>query len=137
MNGLGNWFRQLGASISSGFRHFMRGRYGGDKLNIALIWVAFGAYIVSLLIPVAVVKQVLWLVYYGLLIWAIFRMLSRNTYKRYQENRKYLRLLDRIKDRQHKYFDCPRCRQQVRVPRGKGKISITCPKCGEKFVKKT
>ena len=137
MNGFGNWLRRLGASIISGFRHFMQGRYGGDKLNIALVWVAFGAYILSLLIPVALVKQVLWLVYYGLLIWAIFRMLSRNTYKRYQENRRYLRLLDRIKDRQHRYFDCPRCRQQVRVPKGKGKISITCPKCSEKFVKKT
>lgn len=137
MNSLGNWFRRLGASISSGFRRFMQGRYGGDKLNIALIWVAFGIYIISLFIPVIPVKQVLWLMYYGLLIWAIFRMLSRNTYKRYQENRKYLRLLDRVKDRQNKYFDCPRCRQQVRVPKGKGKISITCPKCGEKFIKKT
>ena len=137
MSSLGNWFRRLGASISSGFRRFMQGRYGGDKLNIALIWVAFGAYIISLLIPIALVKMALWVVYYALLGWVIFRMLSRNTYKRYQENRKYLRLLDRLKDRQHKYFDCPRCRQQVRVPRGKGKISITCPKCREKFVKKT
>lgn len=137
MQGIGNWFRKLGVKIAAGWRHFMLGRYGGDKLNIALIWVAFGAYILSLFIPVAGIKLLLLLVYYGLLIWAIFRMFSRNTYKRYQENRKYLRLLDRLKDRQHKYFDCPRCRQQVRVPRGKGKISITCPKCKEKFVKKT
>lgn len=137
MQGIGNWFRQLGAKLSATWRQFMQGRYGGDKLNIALVWVAFGAYILSLFIPVTVIKLVLLLVYYGLLIWAIFRMFSRNTYKRYQENRKYLRLIDRLKDRQHKYFDCPRCRQQVRVPRGKGKISITCPKCKEKFVKKT
>ena len=137
MQGIGNWFRKLGVKIAAGWRQFMLGRYGGDKLNIALIWVAFGAYILSLFIPVAGIKLLLLLVYYGLLIWAIFRMFSRNTYKRYQENRKYLRLLDRLKDRQHKYFDCPRCRQQVRVPRGKGKISITCPKCKEKFVKKT
>ena len=129
--------RQMFERLVAAFRRFMQGRYGGDKLNIALIWIAFGAYIISLLIPVAAVKMALWLVYYGLLIWAVFRMLSRNTYKRYQENRKYLRLLERLKDRQHKYFDCPRCRQQVRVPRGKGKISITCPKCGERFVKKT
>ena len=137
MSAIGNWLRQIFAKISAGFRRFMQGRYGGDKLNIALIWVAFSAYIVSLLIPIKLVKLVLLLVYYGLLIWAIFRMLSRNTYKRYQENRKYLRFVERLKDRQHRYFDCPRCRQQVRVPRGKGKISITCPKCGEKFVKKT
>ena len=137
MQGIGNWFRRLGAKLSAGWRQFMLGRYGGDKLNIALVWVAFGAYILSLFIPIAEIKLVLLLIYYGLLIWAIFRMFSRNTYKRYQENRKYLRLIDRLKDRQHKYFDCPRCRQQVRVPRGKGKISITCPKCKEKFVKKT
>ena len=137
MQRIGYWFRQLGGKILAGWRQFMQGRYGGDKLNIALIWISFGAYLLSVFIPVAIIKLTLLLIYYGLLIWAIFRMLSRNTYKRYQENRKYLRLIDRIKDREHKYFDCPRCRQQVRVPRGKGKISITCPKCKEKFVKKT
>ena len=135
--GFGNWLRNLGTKMAAGYRRFMQGRYGGDKLNIALVWVSFGAYIVSLLIPFVPVKLLLVAVYYGLLGWAIFRMLSRNTYKRYQENRKYLQLVDRIKDRQHRYFDCPRCRQQVRVPRGKGKIAITCPKCREKFVKKT
>ena len=82
-------------------------------------------------------KVILWALSYGLMIWAIFRCLSRNTYKRYQENRRYLQLLDRVKDRQHRYYDCPKCRQRVRVPRGKGKISITCPRCKEKFVRKT
>ncbi len=135
--GFGMWLRNLGAKIAAGYRRFMQGRYGGDKLNIALVWISFGAYIVSLLIPFAAAKLVLMVVYYGLLGWAIFRMLSRNTYKRYQENRKYLQFIDRVKDREHRYFDCPRCRQQVRVPRGKGKIAITCPKCKEKFVKKT
>lgn len=135
--GFGMWLRNLGAKIAAGYRRFMQGRYGGDKLNITLVWISFGAYIVSLLIPFAAAKLVLMVVYYGLLGWAIFRMLSRNTYKRYQENRKYLQFIDRVKDREHRYFDCPRCRQQVRVPRGKGKIAITCPKCREKFVKKT
>ena len=137
MNGIGDWFRRLGARLSAGLRTFMQGRYGGDKLNIALVWVSFGAFVVSLFIPIAAVKLLFILVYYALLGWAIFRMLSRNTYKRYQENRKYLRFLERIKDREHKYFDCPRCRQPVRVPRGKGKISITCPKCREKFIRKS
>ena len=135
--GFGMWLRNFFAKIAAGYRRFMQGRYGGDKLNIALVWVAFGAYIISLFLPFAVADLVLMAIYYGLLGWAIFRMLSRNTYKRYRENRKYLQLLERVKDRQHKYFDCPRCRQQVRVPRGKGKIAITCPKCKEKFVKKT
>jgi len=137
MNGFGNWLRRLGSALREGFRRFMLGRYGGDKLNIALVWVSFGGYILSLLIPVAAVKLLLIAVSYTLVIWAIFRLLSRNTYKRYQENRKFLRLVERLKDREHKHFDCPRCRQPVRVPRGKGKISITCPKCKEKFIRKT
>ena len=120
-----------------GFRRFMQGRYGGDKLNITLIWVAFGSYILSLLIPVEAIKLGLILFSYLLIAWALFRMLSRNTYKRYQENRKYLQLLERVKDRDHRYYDCPRCRQPVRVPRGKGKIAITCPKCRERFIRKT
>ena len=74
---------------------------------------------------------------YALMFWAIFRSLSRNTYKRYQENRKYLQIVERSKDREHRYFDCPKCRQTVRVPRGKGKIAISCPRCREKFVRKS
>ena len=137
MGGVGNFFRRLLASVASGFRRFMQGRYGGDKLNIALIWVAFGVFIISLFVKFAPVNLILMILYYALIGYAVFRMLSRNTYKRYQENRKYLRFMERIKDRQHKYFDCPRCRQSVRVPRGKGKISITCPKCKEKFIRKS
>lgn len=123
--------------ISQWFRRFMTGRYGTDKLNNVILIAAVALCVISLLIPVAQVKLALMLVYYALITWALFRMFSRNTYKRYQENRKYLQFLDRIRDREHRYYDCPRCHQQVRVPRGKGKISITCPKCREKFIKKT
>jgi len=125
------------AKIRDGFRNFMQGRYGSDKLNTTLVWVAFGAYIVSLLIPLASVKLGLILLSYVLIAWSFFRMLSRNVYKRYQENRKFLQFIERFKDREHRYYDCPRCRQPVRVPRGKGKIAISCPKCREKFIRKT
>ena len=135
MNGIGNWFRQLGAQMSAGIRRFMQGRYGTDKLNTAILVTGVIICLLSMFIPAASLP--LTIISYVLMGWAIFRMLSRNTYKRYQENRKYLRLVERIKDREHKYFDCPRCRQPVRVPRGKGKISITCPKCKEKFIRKT
>ena len=74
---------------------------------------------------------------FALLFWANFRTFSRNTYKRYQENRRYLRFMDQLRDKEHRYYTCPRCRQTVRVPKGKGKISITCPKCSERFIKKT
>ena len=137
MNGFGNWLRNLGARLAAGLRHFMQGRYGTDKLNTAILMVGLAACILPILFSSPLLKTIFMLLSYVCMGWAIFRSLSRNTYKRYQENRKYLRFLDRIKDRDHKYFDCPRCRQSVRVPRGKGKISITCPKCNEKFIKKT
>jgi len=137
MNNSGGWFRRLGAKMSAGLRSFMVGRYGTDKLNNAILWVGVAACLLSLFIRIPVLNLLLTLLSYVLMGLAIFRTLSRNTYKRYQENRKYLLFLQRIKDREHRYFTCPRCRQSVRVPRGKGKISISCPKCKEKFVKKT
>ena len=115
----------------------MQGRYGTDKLNTAILGVGVIACIVGMFIPSDFVKMVFTVLSYGLMFWAIFRTFSRNTYKRYRENRKYLMILERIKDRQHRYFNCPRCQQPVRVPKGKGKIAITCPKCREKFIKKT
>ena len=137
MNGLGSWFRQFAAKLGMGLRSFMAGRYGTDRLNMAILCTGLAASILSMLIRVQPMNLIFWALSYGLMIWAIFRSLSRNTYKRYQENRKFLQIYNRFSDRQHRYFDCPKCRQTVRVPRGKGKISITCPKCKEKFVKKT
>ncbi len=115
----------------------MTGRYGPDKLTTYTLWTSVILMVISLFFPGATVKMIFMTAYYALWGWSIFRMLSRNTYKRHQENRKFLLFLDRIKDRQHRYFDCPKCRQSVRVPRGKGKIAITCPKCKEKFIRKT
>jgi hypothetical protein len=137
MNGIGGFFRNLGAKLMAGLRSFMAGRYGTDKLNTAILGAGLVICLVTIFIPVVQVDMALTAISYGLMFWAIFRSLSRNTYKRYQENRKYLSFIERIKDREHRYFDCPRCRQPVRVPRGKGKIAITCPKCREKFIKKT
>ena len=137
MNGVGGWFRQLTAKLSAGFRNFMVGRYGTDRLNMAILGVGLVASLLSVIIKFAPVNLFLFFLSYGMMFWAIFRTLSRKTYKRYQENRKFLQFFDRLKDRQHRYFDCPKCRQVVRVPRGKGKIAITCPKCREKFIRKT
>ena len=137
MNGIGGWFRQFTAKLSMGLRSFMAGRYGTDRLNMVILGAGLVASLLSVMIQAAPFNLVFWALSYALMIWAIFRSLSRNTYKRYQENRKFLQFFDRLKDRQHRYFDCPKCRQMVRVPRGKGKIAITCPRCKEKFVKKT
>lgn len=137
MNGFRNWFHNLGMRMSAGLARFMQGRYGTDKLNNVILGLGVAACIINMFIRSSLVNVILMLVSYALMFWAIFRSLSRNTYKRYQENRKYLRFMDQIKDRDHRYFTCPRCRQSVRVPRGAGKIAIRCPKCGERFVKKT
>jgi hypothetical protein len=79
----------------------------------------------------------------------VFRILSRNIFKRKQENYKYLKIensvviwfkqkLNRAKDsKTHKYFTCPDCKQKLRVPRGQGKISVTCPKCKKSFKAKS
>ena len=139
MNNFGNWLRNLGANFTASMRRFMTGRYGTDKLNMALLGLGLVLSLVSMILQ----RFSLWTSFvlttlsYIIMIWCIFRCFSRNTYQRYRENRKYLRLLERIKDREHRYYNCPRCRQPVRVPKGKGKIAISCPRCKEKFIKKT
>jgi hypothetical protein len=115
----------------------MAGRYGTDKLNMTILGVGVVCAVITIFVQHPVADLTLMVISYGLMGWAIFRSFSRQTYKRYQENRRFLMLVDRIKDRRNRYFECPRCRQIVRVPRGKGKIAITCPKCKERFIKKT
>lgn len=137
MTNLRGWLRRTMGKISDSLGHFMLGRYGTDKLNTYILTGGVILCMIALLIPFPLIRLLLTLLSYGSMFLAIWRSFSRNTYKRYQENRRFLLLLDRVKDRQHRYFNCPHCRQPVRVPRGKGKISITCPKCQEKFVRKT
>jgi hypothetical protein len=137
MNGIGSLLRQLGARISISLRRFMEGRYGNDKLNNAILGVAMVLVVFALFIRNPLANLIAHGIAYALMFWVIFRTLSRNTYKRYQENRKFLQIFGRLKDREHRYFDCPKCRQMVRVARGKGKIAITCPRCKEKFVRKS
>ena len=115
----------------------MSGRYGTDKLNSVLLWTGLILCLVSMFVPVGWANLVLSLLAQVFMVVALLRCFSRNTYKRYQENRRFLFMLQKLKDREHRYFSCPKCRQSVRVPKGKGKISITCPKCRERFVKKT
>ncbi len=137
MSSFNGWFRQFSAKLSAACRSFMAGRYGTDRLNMAILSAGLVASLLSMMLQESALGLVFFVLSYGLMIWAIVRSLSRKTYRRYQENRKFLQVFDRLKDREHRYFDCPKCRQMVRVPRGKGKIAITCPRCREKFVKKT
>ena len=137
MNNISAWLRDLGAKIRAGLFQFMSGRYGTDRLNMVILCVGVAASILSVFFQRYWLGRLAWVLSYALMIWAIFRSLSRNKGKRYQENRRFLLMLDRIKDRKNRYFICPRCRQTIRVPSGKGKIAITCPRCKERFIKKT
>lgn len=126
-------------------RTFMAGRYGPDHLNTALIIIAL---LLSIISRIALLSLLVYLSYL-LIILTVFRFLSRNIQKRRAENDKFLRLywpvkqklkafFSRLKSsRTHKFFRCPSCSNLLRVPRGKGRLQITCPKCGERFVKKT
>ena len=123
----------------------MAGRYGPDHLNAAIIIVSLVVGIVSRIVFLSVLIYLSYL----LLALAIFRMLSRNMRKRRAENDRFLRywwpvrqktkaFFSNLKSRKtHKFYRCPSCSNLLRVPRGKGKVQITCPKCGERFIKKT
>ena len=126
-------------------RKFMLGRYGPDQLGMAMIILSF---VLSLLYAIIGNMPLLLLSYicFGL---ALYRMLSRNIYRRRAENDKFIRYwwplrtkikrrIENIKQRRtHKFYKCPKCKKTLRVPRGKGKIQVTCPKCSDKFYKKT
>jgi glucan phosphoethanolaminetransferase (alkaline phosphatase superfamily) len=125
-------------------RRMLMGRYGVDQLTIAML--AF--YVVLSLVSQIARLPVLSLLSLVLLGLCFFRMLSRNTQKRYRENVRFLEIWNpvkqwffnlkyRIQDRKtHRYFKCPRCSSTLRVPRGRGKISITCPVCKNEFIRK-
>lgn len=122
-------FRKLGEK----FRGFMYGRYGSDKLSAFLLIVGLVLCLVSSFSRLYFLGYLAYLP----LIWAIFRMYSRNIYARQRENQKFLQIFVRLRDRRNRYFSCPRCHQAVRVPRGKGRIVIRCPSCGERFERRS
>ena len=126
-------------------RRFMAGRYGSDQLNNALLLLGL------VLIVVEWISRWRWVSLFvlALLILCYFRMFSRNIQARYAENQWFLRrwgpvsnrlrnMLARFRDRKtHRYFKCPQCKQRLRVPRGRGKINITCPHCHHQFIRKS
>ena len=79
MNGIGGFFRNLGAKLSAGLRSFMAGRYGTDKLNTTILGVGLTVCLITMFIPNWPVNMILTAISYGLMIWAMFRCLSRNT----------------------------------------------------------
>lgn len=117
---------------------FMRGRNGSDELNRVIVYGALIIYIISLLTN----SMVLYYIGFILMIYAMYRMLSRNLYVRREENRKFVTWLEttRVKMSQrkdYKIFKCKGCGRNIRVPRGKGKVEVTCPMCGSKTIHRT
>lgn len=127
------------------FMQFMQGRYGVDTLNRVITWFLFGIIIVNLFIR----SNLLNLISFLLLIYLYFRMFSRNYSKRYRENQWFMSKFSpvqrfffkqknhAIQRKSYRLYKCPKCRQMVRVPKGKGRIAIRCPKCQEEFIRRS
>jgi hypothetical protein len=127
------------------FRKVMMGRYGTDQLSIALLVFYMVLSVVARVSNIYVFVIISFIPF----VLCFYRMLSKNISKRYQENAQFLKfwnpvrlwffnLINRMKDRKtHCYFKCPKCSRTLRVPKGRGKISITCPMCKTEFIKKT
>lgn len=124
---------------------FMYGRYGIDSLcRFTLI-----AGLVSMLLAGWNDSMLLSLLSWACIILTYFRMFSRNIYKRSAENQWYLNKTYKLRNafyrqknlliqrRTHHIYKCPSCRQKIRIPRGKGRIEIRCPKCSATFIKKS
>ena len=130
--------------IMQKLREFMYGRYGTDQLSLALIGGGFAFYILYVFTRSRLLYLVS-LILYGI---AAFRTLSKNHTKRRIENQKFMNLWYKLKNKwvgiradfeerkTYKHFKCPACGQKIRIPRGRGKVEITCPKCSKKFIKK-
>lgn len=130
-------------NLGNKIRGFMYGRNGVDDLAKHFIIASIVVFLVHCYFPKeSIARLVLALVSYALMIYSYFRALSKNVYKRVQENKKYTGALKMNKTRwqqrkTHKFFRCPKCKTWLRLPKGKGKITITCVKCSHKFEKRT
>ena len=125
-------------------QNLMVGRYGSDELSFTLLMLYLGVCMFAIFADI----RILQLLALGIILYAFYRILSRNIPARQAGNAAYLRFLARIgansrarkarrQDKAHRYYRCKHCGAVLRVPRGIGKVEITCPKCGEKLTKKT
>ena len=125
-------------------RRLMYGRYGTDQLNIFLLVLYLVFYLLSVVTGLTILAAM------GIVafLFSVFRMMSRKIDRRRGENAKFMSLFRPVvqwvklrrsirKDKEHCYFKCPHCGQHLRVPKGKGKITVTCRSCGTSFQEKS
>ena len=130
--------------IMEKIRQLMAGRYGNDFLNAGLF--IFGA-VISVVCSLFRIPfgSLISFIPYGI---ALYRMLSKDYTKRSAENARFLELskpwrdflmkkFRQLQDKDHRYYSCPKCHNTLRVPKGRGKIKISCPHCSKEFIKRT
>ena len=128
---------------------FMQGRYGIDQLSKFLLITGLAVVLLSAFLGEIEVSMLLYIFGWGVVIYCYFRIFSRNVQKRYAENQAYLMKTYKIRNwfqnqkniwqqrKVYHIYTCPSCKQKIRIPKGKGKIEVRCPKCGTTFIKKS
>ena len=132
------------------FYRFMQGLYGVDQFAKFTMGVALVSIVLAIFVNTgSSAGSLLDMLGLVAIVYTYFRIFSRNISKRAQENQKYLSATAKLRQRLNKeknmmkqrkdyhIYTCPSCGQKVRIPRGKGKIEISCPKCHSKFVKRS
>lgn len=126
-------------------QRFMIGRYGIDQLSKAMLILTFILLMISTFTRSSIINFIAVII----LALTYARILSRNVNKRYQENMKFLqwwnpislkinRYFKHLNERKtYRFYKCSNCGQRLRVPKGKGKIRIICPKCQNTIIKRT
>lgn len=127
------------------FLRFMQNRYGIDDLSKFMMGLTFVLAVVNLFVRNNMISAIIWII----IILIYFRMFSKNRYKRYQENQIFLKYMGPIQNKikkeinlmklrkEYHIYTCPTCKQKIKIPRGKGKIAVRCPKCRTEFIKKS
>jgi predicted SprT family Zn-dependent metalloprotease len=128
---------------------FMQGRYGVDQFSKFLLVLGLIAVVVSSVFVDNIAGLIFYILGWALVIYCYFRVFSRNIQKRYAENQAFLAKTYGIRNffrkqkniwqqrRVYHIYTCPSCKQKIRIPKGKGKIEVRCPKCGTTFIKKS
>ena len=136
-----SFLQRLGNAVS----RFMYGRNGLDQLGKCTLWLMIIVNVISFFVRSGLLGFLLGVLSTVLTIITLFRFFSRNLYRRRAENAVFLNKVwypiqrrfsgtrNRTMDRDHCFFTCDRCRAVCRVPRGKGNIIITCPRCGNQI----